>query len=362
MSGCQQVLIKMHASGVNPVDTYIREGMYAVLPELPYVPGKDGAGVVEALGTKVTKFKLEDRVFCSSTSRHGTLGRLATFPEAAVFPLGGNLSFEEGACLGIPYFTAYRALVQKASAKKGERLLVHGASGGVGLAAVQLGRELGLQVVGTAGTDEGISLVKETGAHDVFNHRDPKYLKKLGAEKFDIIIEMLANVNLGNDLTLMNPRGRTIVVGSRGATEINPRNLMQCESAVMGVALGTATAEEVAEVSAAVCGWHQGGWVKPKVHKVYSHDEAAQAHHDIIHNKGAQGNLVAATSPPPRQPPVFHPGSHQPSTTAATSLPPRQPPTLHPGSHQPSTTAATKPPPRQPPALHSLALLYGDDA
>ncbi|MPC41593.1 Quinone oxidoreductase [Portunus trituberculatus] len=181
-----EVLIKIHASGINPVDTYIREGMYASLPELPYVPGKDGAGVVEALGTKVTKFKIQ-------------------FSSLSVIN------------------------VCRAKAKKGERLLVHGASGGVGLAAVQMGRELGLHVVGTAGTDEGISLVKATGAHEVFNHRDPQYLKNLGAEKFDIILEMLANVNLDKDLTLMNPRGRTI---------------------------------------------------------------ASQAHHDIIHSKGAQGNLV----------------------------------------------------------------------
>ncbi|XP_063866683.1 quinone oxidoreductase-like isoform X3 [Scylla paramamosain] len=290
--GDHEVLIKVHASGINPVDTYIREGMYASLPELPYVPGKDGAGVVEALGAKVTKFKLGDRVFCSINGRYGTLASLTSAPETRVFPLGENLSFEDGASIGIPYFTACRALILKAKAKKGERLLVHGASGGVGLAAVQMGRELGLHVVGTAGTDEGISLVKATGAHEVFNHRDPKYLKNLGTEKFDIILEMLANVNLDKDLTLMNPRGRTIVVGSRGPTQINPRNLMMSESSVTGVALGTSTEEEWAELAAHVVAGTESGWVKPPVHKVYSLEEASQAHHDIIHSKGAQGNLV----------------------------------------------------------------------
>lgn len=290
--GDHEVLIKMHVSGINPVDTYIREGMYASLPELPYVPGKDGAGVVEALGAKVTKFKLGDRVFCSINSRYGTLASLTSAPETRVFPLAENLSFEEGASIGIPYFTACRALILKAKAKKGERLLVHGASGGVGLAAVQMGRELGLHVVGTAGTDEGISLVKATGAHEVFNHRDPQYLKNLGAEKFDIILEMLANVNLDKDLTLMNPRGRTIVVGSRGTTQINPRNLMLSESSVSGVALGASTDEEWAEQAAHVVAGTKAGWVKPTLHKIYSLEEASQAHHDIIHSKGAQGNLV----------------------------------------------------------------------
>lgn len=290
--GDNEVLVRMHVSGINPVDTYVREGMYSVLPELPYVPGKDGAGVVEALGAKVTKFKVGDKVFCSSTSHNGTLANFFSTPETCVFPLGERLSFEEGAGIGIPYFTAYRALVQKAKAKAGEQVLVHGASGGVGLAAVQLARELGLQVVGTAGTDEGLSLVKEAGAHEVFNHREPEYLKKLEAQKFDIILEMLANVNLGNDLTLMNSRGRTIVVGSRGPTEINPRNLMMTESSVTGVALGTATAEEWAELSEAVVAGIGAGWVKPAVHKVYDLGEASQAHHDIIHSKGARGNLV----------------------------------------------------------------------
>ncbi|KAG7173396.1 Quinone oxidoreductase-like [Homarus americanus] len=256
--GDKQVLIRVFISGVNPVDTYIREGVFVVRPDLPYTPGYDGAGVVEAVGKRVTQFKPGDRVFTSHGTQIGTLAEFTCADETRVFPLDDKLTFTQGAGIGIPYFTAYRALFQKAHAKKGERVLIHGASGAVGLAAVQIG----LCIVGTAGTKEGLELVKNMGADAVFNHREKQYMAQLEqGEKFDVILEMLANVNLGKDLTLMSPRGRTIVIGSRGTVTIDPRLLMGLESSVMGVALLTAT-------------------------------PAGNAHHDIINSKGAKGNLV----------------------------------------------------------------------
>ncbi|XP_053646850.1 quinone oxidoreductase isoform X2 [Cherax quadricarinatus] len=291
--GDKQVLIKVHTSGVNPVDTYIRGGQYAKLPELPHIPGRDAAGMVHSIGSRVTKFKPGDRVFSSYNSQFGTLAEFTCADESRVFPLDEKLTFLQGAGLGIPYFTAYRALFQKAHAKKGERVLVHGASGAVGLAAVQIGKAHGMYVAGTAGTQEGLDLVTQFGADEVFNHRDKNYISQIqSGEKFDVILEMLANVNLGKDLTLVKPQGRTIVIGSRGTVSVDPRNLMITESSVIGMALATAPPDEWDELTAGVVKGVKAGWVKPVVDKVYTLEEAGKAHYDIINSKGAKGNLV----------------------------------------------------------------------
>src|SRR5262249_43143180 len=135
--GPGQVLVRMHAIGVNPVETYIRAGTYARLPQLPYTPGNDGAGVVERIGSGGTEFKPGDRVYTAG-SLSGTYAEFALCQKEQVHPLSANVSFAQGAAVGTPYATAYRGLLQRAVAKPGETVLVHGASGAVGTAAVQL--------------------------------------------------------------------------------------------------------------------------------------------------------------------------------------------------------------------------------
>ena len=169
-----QVLVRMHAIGVNPVETYIRAGAYARLPALPYTPGNDGAGVVEQIGDSVTEFKPGDHVYTAG-SLSGTYADFALCKIEQVHCLPKNASFAQGAAMGTPYATAYRGLFQRAEAKPGETVLVHGASGGVGTAAVQLARARGLRVLGTAGSDEGRKLVRDQGAHEVFDHRAPDH-------------------------------------------------------------------------------------------------------------------------------------------------------------------------------------------
>src|ERR1041385_8785627 len=136
--GAGEVLVRIHASGVNPVETYIRAGTYARLPELPYTPGNDGAGVVEQVGAEVREFKADDGVYIAG-SVSGTYAEFALCKEEQVHPLPANVSFAQGAAMGTPYATAYRGLFQRAEGKPGETVLVHGASGGVGIAAVHLG-------------------------------------------------------------------------------------------------------------------------------------------------------------------------------------------------------------------------------
>ncbi|KAM9349725.1 quinone oxidoreductase-like [Symphorus nematophorus] len=294
--GHRQVLIRVHACGVNPVDTYIRAGTYAK-PPLPYTPGSDVAGVVETTGEGVTAVKAGDRVFTTATVSGG-YAEFAVAADDCVHKLPNVLDFTQGAAIGIPYFSAYRALVHKAHAKPGETVLIHGASGGVGVAACQLSRALGLRVLGTAGTAEGVKMVLKNGAHLAFNHREEGYTDKImeatGGRGMDVIVEMVANVNLSKDLHMMAKGGRVVIIGSRGPTEINPGDIMVKESIVTGVLVFNATPEENKECAALLFAGVEAGWLRPIVGPRYPLDKAAQAHHDIIESPGAAGKMVLA--------------------------------------------------------------------
>lgn len=293
-----QVLVKIKAIGINPVDTYIRSGTYARKPDLPYTPGSDGAGVVHSVGADVTQVKEGDRVYvCGSIT--GTYAEFALCNSSNVHLLPENISFSQGAAIYVPYYTAYRALIQRLHAKAGETVLVHGASGGVGIAAVQLAKAYGLRVLGTAGTTEGEEAVKQAGASEVFNHREDGYVQRIldttGGHGADVIVEMLANVSLAKDLQLVANKGRIGVVGNRGTIEINPRETMAKESSIVGVMLGKAGEEEKQEITAAIAAGLKAGFLSPVVGHEYSLHQASEAHRDIIESKGARGKLVLLT-------------------------------------------------------------------
>ncbi|UJR27381.1 hypothetical protein I4U23_008671 [Adineta vaga] len=293
----REVLIRVHAAGINPVDTYIRSGAYPRLPNLPYVPGGDAAGVIERVGDEVSKFKIGDRVFTAKTVT-GTYAEYCVAHSDFVFSLPANISYEEGSALGVPYFTAYRALVIKGHAKPNETVLIHGASGGVGIAAVQLAKSLGLRVIGTASTEQGLQAVLNQGADLVFNHKQEGYLQdiakaSINGEGVDLIIEMLANVNLNNDLQLLKAKvGRVVVVGNRGTIDINPRLLMAKETTIHGVTLYSSSEDEFQMVNAFLQNGLKHGYIKPFLGKIYPLEEASQAQTDVIHNSGTCGRLT----------------------------------------------------------------------
>ncbi|KAM8727519.1 quinone oxidoreductase [Acanthopagrus schlegelii] len=293
--GHRQVLIHVHACGVNPVETYIRAGTYARKPTLPYTPGTDVAGVVETIGEGVTAVKAGDRVFTTATVSGG-YAEYTVADDDCVHKLPAALDYTQGAALGIPYFTAYRALVHKAQVKAGQTVLIHGASGGVGVAACQLSRALGLKVLGTAGTPEGMKLALQSGAHLAFNHREEDYTDKImeatEGKGIDVIVEMLSNVNLSKDLQMLAYGGCVAIVGCRGPIEINPRDIMVKESRVVGVVLFFSTPEEKKECAALLYAGMESGWLHPVVGSQYPLDKAAQAHHDIIECPGAAGKIV----------------------------------------------------------------------
>jgi NADPH:quinone reductase len=292
--GPGEVLVRMHAGGVNPVETYIRAGTYARLPELPYTPGNDGAGVVEHVGLGVTAFNPGDRVYTAG-SISGTYAEFSLCKNEQVHPLPANVSFAQGAAMGTPYATAYRGLLQRANAKPGETVLVHGASGGVGTAAVQLARAHGLRVLGTAGSDNGIKLAREQGAHEVFDHRAPEHfeqiMKATGGQGVDVIVELLANVNLGKDLTILAKGGRVVIIGSRGRVEISPRDTMQRDADVRGMVLPNTPPAELASIHAALVAGLENGTLLPVIGKEFPLAEAAQAHRAVM-EPGALGKIV----------------------------------------------------------------------
>jgi NADPH:quinone reductase len=289
-----QVLIKVIASGVNPVDTYIRSGTYATVPNLPYTPGKDAAGIVEAVGANITKFKVGDRVY-TADSVSGTYAEFVVCKENQVGHLPENVSFEQGAGVFVPYATSYRGLFQKAKAKSGETVLIHGASGGVGIAAVQWAKNAGLTVIGTAGSEEGKQLVKEQAADFVFDHSDENYLQQIleatDDKGVDIILEMLANVNLVKDFDVLAKYGRIVVIGNRGSLEFNPRLTMGKDATIYGMALFNFSTEEEAEIHREIFKGLSEGFLNPIVGKTFPLSEAAQAHHEVVESK-AFGKIV----------------------------------------------------------------------
>jgi NADPH2:quinone reductase len=280
-----QVRVRIRAVGINPVDTYIRAGSYDPKPPLPYTPGKDAAGEVVGTGA---------RVYITG-SLTGAYAEYAICNSADVHPLPGRLSFEQGAAIGVPYATAFRALFQRANAVAGETVLLHGGSGGVGTAAIQLARNAGLTVIATAGTNEGIELTKKLGAHHVLNHRQPDYLNEIAkithGNGVDVILEMLANVNLGKDLTLLAMHGRISIIGSRGPVEINPRDAMKRDADIRGVMLGNATAQERAQIFSALGAGFENGTLTPIVGKNFPLADAAKAHEAVM-KPGAHGKIV----------------------------------------------------------------------
>lgn len=289
-----QVLVRIHGVGVNPYDTYQRAGTYAVKPALPYTPGSDAAGVIEAVGEAITKVKVGDRVYTAQTLT-GAYAEYALALESQVHLLPEKISFAQGAGVWVPCGTAYHALFHSAQAHASETVLVHGASGGVGIAAVQLARAAGLTVFGTAGTGKGLALVTREGAHQVFDHSKAGYqetiLQATGGRGVDIIIEMLANVNLAGDVKLLAKNGRVIVVGNRGEVTINPRELMARRGSIRAFTLWASTEAEAADMHAGIFAALENGALRPVVGKEIPLAEAARAHKEI-HEPGAAGKIV----------------------------------------------------------------------
>ena len=297
--GPSEVLVRIRAAGVNPVETYIRAGTYARKPNLPYTPGSDGAGEVESAGADVKDFKHGDRVYLAgdnqSVAGAGTYADYALCSQAMLHRLPPKVSFDQGAAMGVPYGTAFRALFPRAAAKPADTVLVPGATGGVGIAAVQLARAYGLRAIGTGGTERGMELVLEQGAAAVFNHKEPNYLEKVmqatGGRGVDVVLEMAAHINLDKDLSILAPRGRVVVIGNRGRIEIDARAAMARDAAILGMTMFNVSPAELVSIHAALVAGLSNGSLNPVVGREMPLADAARAHETVL-EPGALGKIV----------------------------------------------------------------------
>ncbi|MGH9688710.1 MAG: NADPH:quinone reductase [Candidatus Acidiferrales bacterium] len=293
-SGSGQVVVQIRAAGVNPVDTYIRAGAYPRKPAIPYTPGTDGAGIVHSIGEGVKRIAVGDQVYTAG-SVTGTYAEQCLCDEANVFPLPANASFSQGAAMHVPYATAYRGLFHRAQARPGETILVHGATGGVGIAGVQLARAAGLRVIGTAGSDHGKKLALAEGAQEVLDHKSASHfdqaLALTGGRGFDVILEMLANVNLARDLTILAPKGRVVVIGNRGTIEINPRDAMMRDGSILGMSLWNASPEDLFSIHSILVAGLENKTLRPVIAQEIPLADATRAHVAVM-EPGARGKIV----------------------------------------------------------------------
>lgn len=291
----QQVLVRLHAVGVNPYDTYARSGKYgARTPKLPFTPGSDASGVVESVGADVKGVAPGDRVYTGGTLT-GAYADLTLCNPAQVHPLPARADFRQGAAVFVPYTTAYHALFQIGHGVPSETVLIHGASGGVGLAAVQFARAAGMTIIGTAGSEVGLQLIREEGAHHAISHGSPDYsqeiLRATDGRGVDLILEMLANVNLSRDLSMLAPGGRVVVIGSRGDVCITPRDLMVRDASIAGMMLWNLSDTELRRINRAIFAGLENGTLRPILNLDVPLADAAEAHRRVA-SPGALGKII----------------------------------------------------------------------
>jgi NADPH2:quinone reductase len=292
--GPGQLVVSVKAAGVNPVDAYIRSGQYAKSPEPPYTPGMDSAGVVASVGDGVTGWAVGYRVYTVFPIT-GTYAEQVLCSESQVHCLPDHVTYQQGAAMGVPYGIAYRALFNRAHAKAGETVLVHGATGGVGTAAVQLARAAGLRVIATGGTEKGLKLALEQGAHHAVSHKNADHFEEVvklnHGRGVDLILEMLANVNLGKDLKILAQGGRVVVIGSRGTVEIDPRDVMGRDASILGIVLFNASERELAGIHAGLVAGLENRTLRPVIGQELPLAEAPQAHIAVMES-ASLGKIV----------------------------------------------------------------------
>jgi NADPH2:quinone reductase len=296
--GLGEVVVEVRAAGVNPADTYMRSGTYAIRPELPYTPGGDAGGVICAKGPDVTHHKVGDRVFVGTALSFDLTGCYAEKVKrraSEVLPLAEGISFAQAATFGVSYPTAHYALFERGGAKAGETVFIHGASGSVGSSAIQLAKRAGLRVVGSAGTAKGLELVRAEGVDHAVNHTEAGYMNDVrrvtGGNGPELILEMLANVNLAADMDLAAKYGRIIVIGNRGEITVNPRVAMMKELDIRGIALWNATAAQIEPIMRDILAGVADGSLRPVVSREMRLSEAAAAHLAVLEH-GIGGKIV----------------------------------------------------------------------
>lgn len=297
-AGPKEVLVQVKACGLNFPDTLIIQGLYQFKPELPFTPGSDISGVVKEVGEGIKHLKPGDEVF--GFVAHGGLAEEVLVPGNACFPKPAQMDFPIAASFMMAYGTSYHALKDRAKLKEGETLLVLGASGGVGLAAVELGKLMGADVIAAASTDEKLSLCKEYGADELINYttQDLKStLKEITVGKgVDVVYDPVGGDFSEQALRGTAWNGRFLVVGfAAGNIPKIPLNLPLLKGAsIVGVFWGGFAMKYPKENrtnTMTLVKWHAEGKLKPHIHKMVALEETKEALEEMMDRK-VKGKLV----------------------------------------------------------------------
>lgn len=225
LPNARQVLVRIHAASVNPIDAAVRENRLPTPKQPPKIIGSDGAGVVESIGADVTSVHPGDEVFFSGLGigSEGSYAEYALLAESQAVAKPAALSFVEAAAMGLVFPTAYYGLVERAHARSGETVLIQGAAGGVGSAAVQIAKTLGCRVLAVVGNDSGADLARDLGADAVIDRKREVLTTRVHEltedRGVDVIVELATSENLSSDISLIATGGRIVCIGQGSGSE-----------------------------------------------------------------------------------------------------------------------------------------------
>ena len=290
--GAGQVAIDVQAAGVNFPDVLIIQNKYQVKPPLPFTPGGELAGIVRAVGDGVKQFKVGDRVI--AFVGQGAFAQQIAVPVQAVMPMPPGMDFDIAAAITLTYGTSHHAVVDRAQLKAGETMLVLGAAGGVGLAAIDIGKALGARVIAAASTDEKLAVCKDHGADVLINYTTQDLREAIKAATDgkgpDVIYDPVGGVYAEPAFRSIGWRGRYLVVGfANGEIPKLPLNLTLLKGAsLVGVFWGDYARREPAANMAAMgqlMGWLASGKIRPHISGRYALADTAQALNDMAARK-----------------------------------------------------------------------------
>ena len=299
-----QVLVRVKAVAVNPIDTYVRGGLIPMELPTPYVPGCDLAGVVEAVGPETTRFKVGDRVWGSNQGligRQGTFSELAAVDEGWLYPTPDAVSDEDAAATALVGVTAHLGLFREARLQAGETVFVNGGAGGVGSAVVQMARAAGARVIAAAGSDQRARACLELGAESAINYRTQDVageLAKAAPDGVNVYWETARMPDFDLAVGALAERGRMVLMAGRDARPefpVGPFYVKECS--LHGFVMFKATPDEQRACADDINRWLAGGELKARIDRVLPLSETAEAHRvqeaNTIHGEGSlSGKIV----------------------------------------------------------------------
>jgi len=298
-----QILVRVRAIGLNFADVFSRFGVYPNAPKPPFIPGLEFSGDVVAVGQDVKLFKGRERVmgYC----RNGSHAEYLVVDEKLATQMPPAMTYEEGSSFSAAYLTAYHGIVRLANIRSGEKLLVHAAAGGAGLAVVQLAKHLGAEIFGTAGTDQKIELARRYGAHHVINYVTHDFAEEVQRSTqgygVDVVMDSVGGDTFRKGWRLLAQMGRYVLFGISAVTgkgslsrlraagvfsmmkPIFPPNLIGANKGIFGFNLGTLTGKEgyFREVMMELLKMYELGALRPHIGKTFPFEQIVEAHRTL---------------------------------------------------------------------------------